>query len=59
MNKIGETPWPLSFSYGRAIQSTALSAWGEDQNNIERAQGNLTQRAKCNSEATKGEYTSA
>ena len=59
MNKIGGTPWPLSFSYGRAIQSTALTAWGKDQNNIERAQGNLTQRAKCNSEATKGEYAGA
>ena len=27
MNKIGGFPWKLSFSYGRALQASALSAW--------------------------------
>src|SRR6202167_6016913 len=28
MNKLAPLPWPLTFSYGRALQDTALSAWG-------------------------------
>jgi fructose-bisphosphate aldolase class I len=28
MNKLGPLPWALSFSYGRALQDAALSAWG-------------------------------
>lgn len=33
MNKIGNLPWTLSFSYGRALQATALKAWkGQDKN---------------------------
>src|SRR4026208_1240460 len=28
MNKIGGFPWQLSFSYGRALQHPALTAWG-------------------------------
>ena len=29
INQIGG-PWPLSFSYGRALQASALQAWGGD-----------------------------
>ena len=33
MNKLGPHPWQLSFSYGRALQAAALTAWkGEDAN---------------------------
>src|SRR3982074_1984254 len=28
MNKLGPLPWSLTFSYGRALQDTALKAWG-------------------------------
>ncbi len=31
MNAMGEQPWELSFSFGRALQQTALKAWGEQQ----------------------------
>src|SRR5690606_9518631 len=27
MNRMGPNPWPLSFSYGRAMQSAALKIW--------------------------------
>lgn len=58
MNKIGELPWPLSFSYGRAIQSQALKAWAEDKDS-DKAQKALTFRANANGLAAKGEYTEA
>ncbi|MBU0981246.1 fructose-bisphosphate aldolase class I [Patescibacteria group bacterium] len=57
MNQIGPHPWPLSFSYGRAIQEPALRAWAEDQSDWGRAQRALVSRAKMNSLASKGEYT--
>ena len=28
MNRLGPLPWALTFSYGRALQDTALKAWG-------------------------------
>ena len=30
MNQMGPNPWPLSFSYGRAMQTAALQIWSED-----------------------------
>jgi len=57
MNQICECPWPLSFSYGRSIQRPALKIWSENSNNIIEAQAALTQRAKLNGLATKGEYS--
>jgi fructose-bisphosphate aldolase class I len=57
MNRLGDFPWPLSFSYGRALQAPALTLWGEDtENNIEAAQQVLAHRARMNGLASKGEY---
>ena len=57
MNRLGDFPWPLSFSYGRALQAPALKLWGEDtQNNINAAQQVLAHRARMNGLASKGEY---
>ena len=36
MNTMGDFPWALSFSYGRALQQSALRAWGGDNANLER-----------------------
>ncbi len=58
MNKMGELPWELSFSYGRALQSAGLKTWGGNNNNLEAAQAAFILRAKCNSAARFGEYTS-
>ncbi len=60
MNKLGNFPWPLSFSYGRALQAPALALWGEDiKNNISAAQQVLVHRARMNSLATSGRYETA
>merc|ERR1711985_175978 len=50
-------PWTLTFSYGRALQSTCLKTWGGKPENKEAAQKVLLGRAKANSEAQLGKYT--
>ncbi len=58
MNKMAEnTPWNLTFSYGRALQQPALTTWKAQNSNIPDAQKALFHRAKCNGAATKGEYS--
>ncbi|XP_059179626.1 fructose-bisphosphate aldolase-like isoform X2 [Physella acuta] len=49
-------PWPLTFSYGRALQASVLSAWGGKDENIKAAQNELLKRAKANGLASLGEY---
>ena len=57
MNKAENLPWPLSFSYGRAMQSAALKIWGADiANNFAEAQKTVYARAKDNGLAAKGEW---
>lgn len=52
-----ETPWPLSFSYGRAMQSAALKIWSEDLvGNYAKAQETVYARARENGLAAKGEW---
>ncbi len=51
-------PWPLSFSYGRALQEPCLKAWGGKSENVANAQQVLLHREKCNSLASLGKYTS-
>ena len=55
INRIGG-PWPLSFSYGRALQQSALSSWGGDAANAEAAQAAFVHRAKMNALAVAGEW---
>jgi fructose-bisphosphate aldolase, class I len=55
INKIGG-PWALSFSYGRALQQSALQAWGGDEANAEAAQAAFLHRARMNSLAAAGEW---
>jgi fructose-bisphosphate aldolase class I len=49
-------PWSLSFSYGRALQSSCLHAWKGEKANIKAAQDAFGARAKANSEAQLGHY---
>lgn len=59
MNRMGPHPWPLSFSYGRALQAGALKKWGENPSaNVQAAQQILAHRAHCNGLATLGQYES-
>ncbi|HEX5464504.1 MAG TPA: class I fructose-bisphosphate aldolase [Burkholderiales bacterium] len=50
-------PWPLSFSYGRALQAPALDAWKGKAANVPAAQKQLVLRAKLNSAACFGRYS--
>ena len=57
MNKIVPCPWELSFSYGRALQASALKAWGGDSSMVLHAQNVFYHRVKCNGAARSGSYT--
>jgi fructose-bisphosphate aldolase class I len=59
MNKMGPLPWPLTFSYGRALQDNALNAWSGNSANVGAAQKELLRRAKLNGLAATGAYASA
>ncbi|BCM89142.1 fructose-bisphosphate aldolase class 1 [Abditibacteriota bacterium] len=54
-----DLPWPLTFSFSRAIQQPALELWAGKPENVEKAQQVLVRRAKCNSAARLGQYTEA
>ena len=51
------TPWELSYSYGRALQSAPLNTWGGDGANSEAAQQEFYRRAMLVSAARQGKYT--
>ena len=57
MNRMGPHPWPLSFSYGRAMQQAALKLWSEDiKGNVASAQKIVHERAKENGLAALGQW---
>ncbi|HEU5339300.1 MAG TPA: class I fructose-bisphosphate aldolase [Sulfuricaulis sp.] len=57
MNRMKLTlPWPLSFSYARALQQPTLEAWAGKKENVAQAQKLLLRRAKFNGAATLGLY---
>jgi len=59
MNKLGKLPWPLSFSYSRAIQNPVLKLWAANPSaNVPKAQETLLFRSKMNSLAAQGKYSS-
>ena len=58
MNRSGPHPWELSFSYGRALQAAAQQAWRGDDANRAAAQRAFLQRARLNSLARSGDYSS-
>jgi len=60
MNQIlgNNSPWNLTYSYGRALQSPALDAWRGKEENVSVAQDAFYKRAKLNSMASKGDYSS-
>ena len=52
-------PWPLTFSFARAIQQPALEIWRGDESHRLAAQQALIHRARCNRAARRGEYAAA
>ena len=59
INQAGSLPWNVTFSYGRALQDTALKAWGGSASNYAAGQKEFFKRAKLNGLATTGKYTAA
>ncbi|HET7847498.1 MAG TPA: class I fructose-bisphosphate aldolase [Pseudolabrys sp.] len=56
MNKIGNLPWNLTFSYGRALQAAPQKAWSGKGENVAAAQRAFSHRAKMNGLAALGQW---
>jgi len=54
---LGKRPWTLTFSFGRALQQSALKAWSGKPENFEAAQKVFAARCRANSLASLGKYT--
>jgi fructose-bisphosphate aldolase class I len=59
MNRMfaGRLPWPVSFSYGRALQAPSLKAWKGSASNVAAGQAALLHRSRMNSLACLGRYS--
>jgi len=56
MNRIGNLPWNLTFSYGRALQAPVQKTWAGKSENVAAAQRAFAHRARMNGLATLGEW---
>jgi len=56
MNKMGPTPWRVSFSYGRALQAAPQKTWSGKSENVAAAQRAFGHRAMMNGLATLGQW---
>ena len=57
INKFNKTNFIMSYSYGRALQQSALKFWSKDIHDIEGTQKVFNHRAKMNSLAAKGKWS--
>ena len=57
INKINDTNFLITFSYGRGLQASALKAFGMDQNNQNNIQKAFDHRARMNGLSSKGEWS--
>ena len=57
MNRSAPHPWPVSFSYGRALQAPSIKAWGGSPDNVQAGQRALAHRARMNGLAQTGDYS--
>ena len=57
INKINDTNFAITFSYGRALQQSALQYWGKNQEDITNTQKIFDHRAKMNSLSISGRWT--
>jgi fructose-bisphosphate aldolase, class I len=56
MNRIGDLPWRLTFSYGRALQAAPQKAWSGRPENVAAAQRAFSHRARMNGLASLGQW---
>jgi len=59
INKINDTNFLITYSYGRALQQSALKTWSKEMTNIKAIHDVFNQRAKMNGLASKGEWSQA
>ena len=57
INKINDSNFLITFSYGRGLQASALKEFGKKQDNIENIQKAFNHRAKMNGLASRGEWS--
>ena len=57
INKNNNTKFIMSFSFGRALQQSALKHWSKDINDIEGTQKVFNHRAKMNTLAAQGKWS--
>ncbi len=56
MNRIGNLPWNLTFSYGRALQAAPQKAWSGKSENVAAGQRAFAHRAHMNGLASMGQW---
>ena len=57
INKINDSNFLITFSYGRGLQASALKEFGKNQENLENIQKAFNHRAKMNGLSSKGEWS--
>ncbi len=57
INKVNTTDFIMSYSYGRALQHSALKYWSKDTKDIEGTQKIFNHRAKMNTLAAQGKWS--
>ena len=57
INKINDTNFLITFSYGRALQASALKIFGKDLSNTKKIQDVFAHRARMNGLSSKGEWS--
>ncbi len=56
INKLGPLPWPVTFSYGRALQAASQKAWSGKPENVPAGQRAFSHRARMNGLAALGQW---
>jgi len=59
INKINDTNFLITYSYGRALQQSALKTWSKEMSNTKAIHEVFNHRAKMNGLASKGEWSQA
>ena len=59
INKINDTNFLITYSYGRALQQSALKTWSKEMDNTKAIHDVFNHRAKMNGLASKGEWNQA
>ena len=57
INKINDTDFLITFSYGRGLQASALKEFGKNQKNQKSIQNAFNHRAKMNGLSSKGRWS--